>query len=483
VGEGLNFLTKEATYQMSKDNKEPIPPIRYIQGDLFRGKGGALSQTRGGTTRSKMRAEMSSRLEEQRALTTGIVDKISYYGALGKAFQDVKRNDGAGGTDGVSLEVYEQDLTAHIYKLHEKLIKGSYEPSPVRGVEINKSSGGKRQLGIPTIADRVVQQSIQTALQIVYDPYFSEHSYGFRPGRSAHQAIEAASRYVMEGKIWVVDIDLKSFFDEINHDRLMSRLSKAISDERLLKVIRKFLMAGIMRDGLVSQRTSGSPQGGPLSPLLSNIVLDELDRELETRGLSFVRYADDCNIFVKSQRSAERVMKSLITFIEETLKLKVNREKSGVRKCDQVKFLGHTIEQNGKIRIADVGIVRFKKKIREMTKRNRGLPMGLIIREVNRVIQGWAVYYRKCNTWLSELRVLDGWIRKRLRCYTLKQHQRKYPTYLFLRRLGVAKTYAWRAVLFRRWYAMATYRPVTTAMGILWFVKQGLRSLVAIQRG
>jgi RNA-directed DNA polymerase len=468
---------------MSKDNKEPKSPDRYKQGDLFSKEGGALKRPGGGTTRREMRAELSSRLQEQRALTAGIVDKISDYGALGKAFMEVKRNKGAAGIDGVSLEVYERDLTAHIHKLHEELVKGSYQPSPVRGVEIPKPSGGTRQLGIPTIADRVVQQSIQTALQGVYDPHFSENSYGFRPGRSAHQAIEQASGYVIEGKIWVVDIDLKSFFDEINHDRLMSRLSKAISDERLLKVIRRFLKAGIMREGLASQRTSGTPQGGPLSPLLSNIVLDELDRELESRGLIFVRYADDCNIFVRSQRSAERVMESLIAYIEEKLKLKVNREKSGVRRCGQVKFLGHTIEQNGKIRIADAGIVRFKKKIREVTKRNRGLPMGRMIREVNRIIQGWALYYRKCNTWLSNLRDLDGWIRKRLRCYALKQHQRKYPTYLFLRSLGVAKNNAWNAVMYRKWYAMANYMPVMSAMGIQWFAEQGLRSLAAVQRG
>lgn len=468
---------------MSKDNKELKSAERYKQGNLFRAEGGASRQPGGGTTRKQMRAELSSRLQEQRALTARIVDKISDYGALSKAFQEVKRNKGSAGIDGVSLEAYESELTAHKYKLHEELVNGTYQPSPVRGVEIPKASGGTRQLGIPTIADRVVQQSIQTALQVVYDPYFSENSYGFRPGRSAHQAIEQASRYVIEGKIWVVDIDLKSFFDEINHDRLMSRLSKAISDEWLLKVIRRFLKAGIMREGLATQRIAGTPQGGPLSPLLSNIVLDELDRELEARGISFVRYADDCNIFVKSERSANRVMESLIVFIEEKLKLKVNREKSGVRKCDQVKFLGHTIEQNGKIRIADAGIVRFKQKIREVTKRNRGLATGQIIREVNRIIQGWALYYRKCNTRLTKLRDLDGWIRKRLRCYTLKQHQRKYPTYMYLRRLGVANTYAWNAVMFRRWYAMANYRPVMAAMGIQWFAEQGLRSLVAVQRG
>lgn len=482
-GEGLNFLTKAAFSQMSKNDETPKTPQYAKQGNLFERQGETLSKPGGGTTRSAMRAELNSRLAEQRALTTGIVDKISDYGSLAKAFQEVKRNQGAAGTDGVSLDVYEQELTAHVHTLHEQLLSGSYRPQAVRGVSIPKPGGGTRQLGIPTIADRVVQQSILNVLQVAYEPYFSENSYGFRPGRSAHQAVEQASRYVMEGKIWVVDIDLKQFFDEINHERLMSRLSKAISDDRLLKLIRRYLKAGLMQDGIVSQRIAGTPQGGPLSPLLSNIVLDELDRELEARGLSFARYADDCNIFVKSRRSAERVMSSLIRFIEEQLKLKVNREKSGVRKCDQVKFLGHTIETNGKIRVANVGIERFKHKIRELTKRNRAIPTVRVIEQVNRIVQGWAVYYRKCNTWLSTFRELDGWIRKRLRCYELKQHKRRYPTYRFLRSLGVAENYAWYAVMYRSWWPMANYRPVMKAMGIRWFAAQGLRSLVAIQSG
>jgi group II intron reverse transcriptase/maturase len=468
---------------MSKSDKEPKTPQRYKQGDLFRDQGGAKRQEAVGNRRKAKRAELLSRLEEQRALTKGIVDKIADYGALAEAFQQVKRNKGAGGVDGVTLEEYERELPAHIRTLHEQLMEGTYRPEAVRLVEVLKPNGGVRRLGIPTIADRVVQQSIQTALQSVYDPYFSESSFGFRPRRSAQQAIEQAARYVQEGKVWVVDIDLKSFFDEINHERLMSRLSKSISDKRLLQLTHRYLRVGLMQDGLVSQRIAGTPQGGPLSPLLSNIVLDELDRELEVRGLSFARYADDCNIFVKSQRSAERVMASLTRFIEEKLKLKVNREKSGVRRCDQVKFLGHTIEDNGKIRIADASIERLKKKIREVTKRNRGLAFKQVIAEVNRIIQGWAVYFRRCNTWLTRLRDLDGWIRKRLRCYALKQHQKRYATYRFLRSLGVAENYAWYAVMYRSWWPMANYRPVMQAMGIEWFVKQGLRSLVAIQGG
>ena len=468
---------------MSKSDKEPKTPQHYKQGDLFADQSGATRKEADGISRAAKRAELLSRLEEQRALTTGIVDKIADYGALGQAFQQVKRNKGAGGVDGVTLEAYERDLTAHIRTLHEQLKAGTYRPQAVRLVEIPKPNGGTRRLGIPTIADRVVQQSIQNALQSVYDPYFSQSSLGFRPGRSAHQAIEQAARYVQEGKVWVVDIDLKSFFDEINHERLMSRLRKAITDERLLKLIHRYLRAGLMQDGLVSQRMACTPQGGPLSPLLSNIVLDELDRELEVRGLSFARYADDCNIFVKSRRSAERVMQSLMRFIEETLKLKVNREKSGVRRCDQVKFLGHTIEANGKIRIADASTERLKVKIRQVTKRNRGHAFKQIIAEVNQVIQGWGVYYRRCNTWLSDLKYLDGWIRKRLRCYALKQHQKRYATFRYLRSLGVKENYAWHAVMYRSWWPMANYRPVMQAMGIQWFAEQGLRSLVAIQRG
>lgn len=468
---------------MSKSDKRPKPTRRYKQGHLFTDQEGVGHRVAGSTSRTALRAELLSRLKAQRALTTGIMDKIADYGSLGKAFQQVKRNKGAAGVDGVTVKQFEEDLTANIHRLHRQLREGAYRPQAVRLVEIPKPNGGKRQLGIPTIADRVVQQSIQNALQNVYDPYFSEYSYGFRPGRSAHQAVAKAAGYVSSGKIWVVDIDLKSFFDEIDHDRLMSRLSKAVSDKRLLRLIRRYLSAGLMLGGLASQRTKGTPQGGPLSPLLSNIVLDELDGELESRGLSFARYADDCNIFVKSKRAAERVMASLCRFIEEKLKLKVNREKSAVRRCSQVKFLGHTVEQNGKIRAADASIKRLKSKIREVTKRNRGLPFKQVVAETNRVVRGWAVYFRSCNTWLSDLRELDGWIRNRLRCYALKQHRRKYPTYRFLRSLGMRENQAWNAVMYYAWWPMANFPPVRNAMGIRWFAEQGLLSLSAVQRG
>ena len=288
---------------------------------------------------------------------------------------------------------------------------------------------------------------------------------------------------MQEGYTWVVDIDLKNFFDEINHDRLLSRLSKVIADKKVLDLIRSYLKAGLMVDGLVAQRIAGSPQGGPLSPLLSNIVLDELDRELESRGLLFVRYADDCNIFVKSERSAHRVMESLTQFIEKKLKLKVNREKSGVRQSDKVKFLGITIERKGRVRLSDDNEARFKKKIRGITKRNRGLKFEQVIKEVNQVIGGWGIYFRCCNTWLDMFRNLDGWIRNRLRCYALKQHQRRYATYRFLRSLNVTERLAWHAVMYRSWWPMANYAPVRKAMGIKWFAEQGLKSLSHVQQG
>jgi RNA-directed DNA polymerase len=256
-----------------------------------------------------------------------------------------------------------------------------------------------QKMGIPTVKDRLIQQAIHQELNRFYEPYFSDHSYGFRPGRNAWQAIKQASAYIKEGKEWVVDIDLEKFFDKINHDRLMQRLSKGIGDKGLLRLINAYLNAGIMNDGLLEQRTAGTPQGSPLSPLLSNIVLDELDKELERRGLSFCRYADDCNIFVKSPKAGERVLASLTRFIEKKLKLKVNLAKSGVRHCSGVKFLGYTILSEGKIRVADKTIARFKDKVRDLTKRNRGVSFEQVVKELNLVIRGWANYFYLANSW------------------------------------------------------------------------------------
>ena len=291
------------------------------------------------------------------------------------------------------------------------------------------------------------------------------------------QAIEQASKYISSGYHWVVDIDLKSFFDLINQDRLMQRLSKGIGDKRLLRLIRKYLRTGMLLGGLEQQRTSGTPQGGPLSPLLSNIVLDELDKELEKRGHVFVRYADDCNIYVKSQKAGERVLKSISKFIEQKLKLKVNEEKSGVRRCEEVKFLGYTILPNGGIRIADKSLERFKKKVIEVTKRNRGISFSRIIKELNAVHRGWVNYFKLANCWLP-WENLDGWIRHRLRCYRLKQCGRRYTIFKFLRSLGAKTNSAWNAIMYAGgWWNLSAKIVCQRTMSKSWFDQKGLQTL------
>jgi group II intron reverse transcriptase/maturase len=433
----------------------------------------------GGTgTECLNRVELLSLLERQRTLTENILERIVDYGNLMRAYKQVASNDGSGGIDGMETEELRQWLGKHINTLRESLLREKYEVSAVRKVEILKSEGGKRVLGIPTVKDRLIQQAIHQELSRYYEPIFSESSYGFRPGRSAHQAIEQASKYIQEGKEWVVDIDLEKFFDKINHDRLMQRLSKGIGDKRLLRLIKAYLKAGMMDDGLTEQRVAGTPQGGPLSPLLSNIVLDELDKELESRGHSFCRYADDCNIYVKSRKAGERVMTSIVDFIEKKLKLKVNNAKSGVRHCSDVKFLGYTLLPEGGIRVADKSIDRLKDRIREITRRNRGVKFEQIIKELNLTITGWTNYFRLANIWLTTFRELDGWIRRKLRCYRLKQCGRRYTIYKFLRRLDIPENKSWNVVMYSQgWWQMSKKVAVGHAMNLTWFAQFGLQSL------
>lgn len=424
-------------------------------------------------------AELFSRLGQQRALTETILERIVDYGNLDKAYRQVRANQGSSGIDGMEVEGLRHWLGKTIKELQTSILNGQYCPSAVRKVEIPKPNGGTRMLGIPTVKDRLIQQAIHQELNRWYEPHFSEHSYGFRPGRNAGQAILQASKYISEGKEWVVDIDLEKFFDTINHDRLMQRLSKGIGDKRLLRLINAYLNTGIMANGLVEQRIAGTPQGSPLSPLLSNIVLDELDRELENRGLSFCRYADDCNIFVSSRKAGERVISSLTDFIERKLKLKVNRDKSGVRHCSDVKFLGYTLLPEGKIRVADKSIERLKSKVKELTKRNRGVKLEQIVKELNAVITGWANYFHLANSWLSDIRSLDSWIRRKLRCYRLKQCGRKYTIYKFLHSFGIPENTSWNVVMYSQgWWAMSEKQAVQKAMGMKWFAHLGLQSIL-----
>lgn len=477
-GEGLNLLTQGADLQMRKrprqQEKDKQLRLFELEAVSFRPNREAGSGTTGTRTGESM---FLSLLARNRALTMTLLDTVVSPINLNQAYKAVKRNGGAAGSDGMQVEELGKWLSEHRQGFITDVLSEDYQPQAVLGVEIPKPNGGTRLLGIPTVVDRMLQQAIHEQLNKLYDPLFSEHSYGFRPGRSALDAVEQASQYIKSGYEWIVDIDLKSFFDTINHDRLMQRLSKGIGDKRLLRLIRRYLRAGIMQDGLESQRISGTPQGGPLSPLLSNIVLDELDKELEKRGHNFCRYADDCNIYVRSEAAGNRVLRSISRFIEKKLKLKVNLEKSGVRHCSQVKFLGYTIMPEGKIRIAYKSITRFKKKIKQITKRNRGMNFTSVLLEVNVVMRGWVGYFHLADTWLP-WRELDGWIRRRLRCYRLKQCGRVYTVFKFLRGLGVSERKAWNAVIYGGgWWHLSAKMVCKMAMNQSWFDQKGLYSL------
>ncbi len=381
--------------------------------------------------------------------------------------------------DGMSVMELRPWLEAHREELVTSLLDGSYQPQPVRGVQIPKPGGGVRQLGIPTVVDRFVQQAILQVLDPLLDPTFSESSYGFRPGRNAHQALRQAQEYVVGGRDVVVDVDLEKFFDRVNHDVLMSRLARRVSDKRLLRIVRRFLEAGMMRNGVCVERYRGTPQGGPLSPLLANLLLDELDRELERRGHRFCRYADDCNVYVRSQAAGERVMASLTKYLEKKLRLRVNRTKSAVAPVGQREFLGHRILWDGRLTLSPESLKRVKGRIREITRRNRGVSLGRMISELNSYLTGWVTYFRyaECRTHLQRL---DEWIRRKLRCVRLKQRKRAKPIADFLQRLGVPEWRAWLLALSGKgWWRMAGSPPAAEAMSIQWFRDQGLVSLTA----
>jgi RNA-directed DNA polymerase len=382
----------------------------------------------------------AKRNSEDPALGVLLMEEIVKRENLRKALQRVRQNKGGPGIDGMTVRKLPGYLKKHWPQIREQLLAGNYKPQPVKRVEIPKPNGGIRKLGIPTALDRFVQQAIMQVLQKYWDKTFSEHSYGFRPGRSAHQAISRSQQYVEQGNRWVVDIDLEKFFDRVNHDKLMGKLAKRIPDKRLLKIIRAFLNAGVMENGLVSATTEGTPQGGPLSPLLSNIVLDELDRELERRGHRFVRYADDCNIYVRSERAGKRVMESISKFITRKLKLKVNQSKSKIDRPWWCKFLGFRIIVGKEIKrgIAPKSLSRFKKRVRKLTCYRRGVTIEQMIEKLNRYLIGWRGYYGYCQT-PSVLERLDSWIRRRLRCVYWRRWKRGKKRFAQLRKRGVGK--------------------------------------------
>jgi len=395
--------------------------LQMVLAFAVEGRSEAPKTRREGTESSTAKREC-----ESPAIPEQVVEEVCERENCLRALQRVKSNQGSPGIDGMKVGELAGYLKQHWPAIREQLLSGNYEPPPVRRVEIAKPDGGVRKLGIPTVLDRFIQQAVMQVLQRKWDATFSEHSYGFRPGRSAHQAVRKAQQYVAGGRRWVVDLDLEKFFDRVNHDRLMKSVSLRIADKRMLQLIGAFLKAGVMENGLVSPAEEGTPQGGPLSPLLSNLVLDELDRELERRGHRFVRYADDCNIYVRSGGAGRRVMRSVTRFITARLKLKVNESKSAVARPAERKFLGFSIGggKEPKRRIAPKALLRCKRKIRELTRRTRGISVERMAKELASYLRGWKSYFGFCQT-PSVLQELDQWIRRRLRSAIWKQKKRR----------------------------------------------------------
>lgn len=416
-------------------------------------------------------------LEQKRALTMKLMEKVCDRANLNRAYKRVVGNKGAPGIDGMTVEGLRAWIENHKGELLRSLLDGSYQPQPVRAVEIPKPGGGIRQLGIPTVIDRLIQQAILQVLTPLIDPTFSEWSYGFRPGRNAHQALKKAQEHIREGNWIVVDMDVEKFFDRVNHDILMSRLARRIEDKRLLRVIRRYLEAGIMINGVCVERHEGTPQGGPLSPLLANVLLDDLDKELEKRGHKFCRYADDCNVYVKSLAAGERVMKSVTQFLWTKLKLRVNSKKSAVARNWERKFLGHRFLWDGTLGIAPQSLERAKDRIRMLTKRNRGQSLEQIVQRLNEYLIGWVAYHRHAAM-NNHLVRMDVWIRRKLRCYRLKQRKRAWPIANFLIQLGVTPQHAWPlAKSSKGWWRLSKSPPIHQAMSDAWFDQFGLVNL------
>ena len=422
---------------------------------------------------------------QTKAEASGLMEAAVERGNLKLAYQRVVGNKGAAGVDDITVPELKDHLKQHWPQIRAKLLVGGYVPQAIRRVDIPKPDGGVRTLGIPTVVDRLIQQALHQVLSPIFEPEFSEASYGFRPGRNAHQAVQAARQYVATGRRWVVDMDLEKFFDRVDHDSLMCKLAQKIEDARVLKLIRRYLEAGMMQDGLVSPRVEGMPQGGPLSPLLSNIMLTELDRELERRGHAFCRYADDCNVYVRSQRAGERVLASLTRFLSVRLKLKVNGEKSAVAEPWRRKFLGYSItwHETPKLRIATPSLKRLESRVRERLRGAQGRSVGHTIEQLNPLLRGWAAYFKLAET-KQALEMLDGWIRRKLRCVLWRQAQRVHTRARMLMRRGLTEARAWRSATNQRgpWFNAGASH-MNAAFPKSWFDSLGLVSLLdTVQR-
>jgi len=441
-------------------------------------------RTVSGGTRVSAEANMVCRMQTK-AEASGLMEAVVGRRNLQLAYQRVVENKGAAGVDDIAVSELKDHLKQHWPQVRAKLLTGVYVPQAVRRVDIPKPDGGLRTLGIPTVVDRLIQQALHQVLSPIFEPEFSEASYGFRPGRNAHQAVQAARQYVAAGKRWVVDMDLEKFFDRVDHELMMGKLAQKIDDARVLKLIRRYLEAGMMADGLVRPRGEGTPQGGPLSPLLSNIILTELDRELERRGHAFCRYADDCNVYVRSQRAGTRVLASLARFLSVRLKLKVNGEKSAVAEPWRRKFLGYSItwHRQPKLRIATPSLKRLEDAVRERLHGARGQSVSRVVEHLNPLLRGWAAYFKLAET-KQALETLDGWIRRKLRCVLWRQAKRVHARARLLMKRGLTEERAWRSATNQRgpWFnAGAGHMHI--AFPKSWFDSLGLVSLLdTVQR-
>lgn len=444
---------------------------------LARAAGSRGAERNSGT--ASLGAEVCTATPEQaKSENYALMERVVERSNLRLAYQRVIENKGAAGIDEMPVSELKDWLSVHWPSVKKALLEGRYVPQPVRRVDIPKPNGGVRTLGVPTVVDRLIQQALHQVLQPLFDPTFSERSYGFRPGRGAHQAVRQAQAYIREGKRWVVDIDLEKFFDRVNHDVLLARVARRVKDARVLKLIRRFLEAGMMRAGMVEARTEGTPQGGPLSPLLSNVLLDDLDRELERRNLAFCRYADDCNIYVGSRVAGERVMSGIRVFLEDTLHLRVNAQKSAVAHPWERKFLGYsvTVHRESRLRIALESVRRLTGRVRELLRAGRGRSLTHTIETLNPLLRGWINYFQLTQS-KGVLEELDGWVRRRLRCLLWRQWKRPATRARHLRALGLDAARARYSNNHGPWWNAGAVH-LNQALPAAYFTHLGLVSLV-----